>query len=319
MNPPDNLPEPFHSLAQRIGTDRLRDRLWIQASHWARLQHQGEGLFRLEKVLPIDAVVRQALRLTGLAPRARRNFLDVRCREQSWHLPRLPRHLDGLRLLQLSDLHLDLDPALTPVLADLLRRTPHDVAVVTGDYRNSTDLDPHACMEVMKQIIPLLAPRRYGILGNHDFIEMVPVLEEAGLPILLNAGTVIPGTDGGLAIAGVDDPHFYKNHDFHQARLNLPADVCTVLLCHSPEEAEEASRHPFDLMLCGHTHGGQLCLPGGHALVCPVRRDMPRSRIRGPWQCGNLPGYTSAGTGSCGVAARLNCPPEITLHILHPG
>ncbi|MDX6765636.1 MAG: metallophosphoesterase [Candidatus Methylacidiphilales bacterium] len=317
--PPGRLPEPYQSLADRIGTDRLRHRLWLQASHWARLQHQGEGLFQLEKFLPVDSLVRWGLRMTGLAASARNNFLAVHCVEQSWHLPRLPQHLDGLRILQLSDLHLDLDPALTPVLMEILRKTPHDIAVVTGDYRNSTDQDPSACMEEMKQIIPLLAPRRYGILGNHDFIEMVPVLEDAGLPILLNAGTVIPGTHGDLAVAGVDDPHFYQTHDFNKSRSNIPDGVCTLLLCHSPEEAEEASLHPFDLMLCGHTHGGQLCLPGGRPLVCPVRRDMPLSRIHGRWQCGNLPGYTSAGTGSCGVAARLNCPPEITLHVLHHG
>ena len=68
------------------------------------------------------------------------------------------------------------------------------------------------------------------------------------------------------------------------------------------------------MMLCGHTHGGQICLPGG----IPIRTEAasPRSFVRGSWQDGEMIGYTSAGAGTCIVDARLNCPPEVTLHQL---
>jgi predicted MPP superfamily phosphohydrolase len=67
-------------------------------------------------------------------------------------------------------------------------------------------------------------------------------------------------------------------------------------------------------MLSGHTHGGQICLPGGFVLIrnAPV----PRHMLAGAWRHAGLQGYTSRGTGSCGVAARFFCPPEITLHVL---
>lgn len=94
----------------------------------------------------------------------------------------------------------------------------------------------------------------------------------------------------------------------------MPAGEPAILLSHSPETWREAAALKFDLLLAGHTHGGQLCLPGGMPLVrnAPV----PRRLLAGPWTEGTLTGYTSRGTGACGVAARLFCPPEITLHTL---
>ena len=67
-------------------------------------------------------------------------------------------------------------------------------------------------------------------------------------------------------------------------------------------------------MLCGHTHAGQICLPGGLPLMCNAR--CPRAFCRGNWTYHGMIGYTSAGSGSCVVDVRLNCPPEITLHQL---
>ena len=97
------------------------------------------------------------------------------------------------------------------------------------------------------------------------------------------------------------------------ASQTTPAPSFSVTL---PEAHAEAAQHNFQMMLSGHTHGGQLCLPGGRHIVCPVK-DLTREFIAGRWQSGSLQGYTSPGTGCCGVAARLNCPPEITVHILH--
>jgi len=313
----ESLPEGYRDLGKRLGHDLLSRRLVKQASHWARVTSQGRGIFRLERFVSINELADFALRVSGLRGRAFRNFLDVQIVEQHWHLPNLPLQLDGFRLLQLSDLHLDLDPALAPKLIELVKQTPHDAAVITGDYRNSTDEDYGPSLASSQQLIPHLGTRRYGILGNHDFLEITWGLEEAGLPILLNEHRKVSHNGGDLYIAGVDDPHFYQTHSFEAARQGIPKGACTILLCHTPEAAEEAAAHEFDLILCGHTHAGQLCLPGGRHLVVPVH-GVPIERIKGRWKCGKLQGYTSRGTGSCGLSARLNCPPEITLHLLHP-
>jgi predicted MPP superfamily phosphohydrolase len=86
------------------------------------------------------------------------------------------------------------------------------------------------------------------------------------------------------------------------------------LLSHTPETYRHAAYADFNLMLCGHTHGGQICLPGGVPVITDA--DVPRALARGAWRYQNLVGYTSAGAGSCIVDVRINCPPEITLHRL---
>ncbi len=304
----------YEALERRIGRDHLSERLLIQAGGTAKLLHQGEGVFQIERYVPIDALVTIGLRCSGLGGLVRRNFLGVGVVTQEWSLPHLPPAFDGFRLLQLTDLHLDLCTDLTPVIAELVRSTPHDAAVVTGDYRNKTDGDYGPCMREMAKITGELSPERWGILGNHDFIEMVPSLEHAGLPILLNEVAAIRrGTDE-LWIAGIDDPHFYKTHDLAKVRAAIPDAACAILLAHSPEVYPEAEPFGFDLQLSGHTHGGQLCLPGGRAVIVPCK--VPKPFIRGRWSHGRLQGYTSPGTGSCAVPARLFCPPEITLHVL---
>ena len=313
-----DLPEHYAALARRIGRERLGVRVLRQATHWARLTHQGEGVFQVERVVPIDAVVAAVLRLCGLAARARRNFLDVRVVERECWLRRLPSAFDGFRLMQITDLHLDLDPALVEVVQRLVGLTPHDAAVITGDYRNGTDNDFASSVALTTRILPGLAKERWGTLGNHDFIEMVPLLEASGLPILLNENAVIRRGGEELWIAGVDDAHFYRTHDLGAAASGIPRNACRILLSHTPELADAAAAEGYDLMLSGHTHGGQICLPGGRALVVPAR-GLPRALIRGAWRVGGMEGYTSPGTGSCGVAARFNCPPEITVHVLRRG
>ncbi|MBE2203525.1 MAG: metallophosphoesterase [Chthoniobacterales bacterium] len=304
----------YSVLAARIGREVLAARLLRQAKKTAKLLHQGEGIFRIERFFPFDRIVAFGLNLVGLRKRAWRNYLDVRLTTCEWELPRLSQEFEGFRLLHLSDLHIDLDVALTPVLERLIRSVPHDAAVITGDYRNTTDGDYLPCVREMEKIIGALAPQRWGILGNHDFIEMVPALEDAGLPILLNEVVPVERSGQKLWIAGVDDPHFYKTHDLARARSRVPEGDCVILLSHTPEPYAEAEALGFDLQLSGHTHGGQICLPGGIPVVLPCGLD--RKFVRGVWRHGNLQGYTSPGAGGCGVAARLNCPPEITLHIL---
>ena len=315
----NDLPEPYASLARRLGREKLERRLATQASHWARLDHQGSGIFRLEKYLPLNAVVGFGLAASGLLRRARANHLAPRLVERSWKLPRLPAAFSGFRLLQLTDLHLDLDPDFTTALIARLRGIACDAIVITGDFRNSTREDYTPALADTRRLLDALPQvPRFGILGNHDFIEQVPALEAAGLPMLLNESAFVERDGQRLWFAGIDDPHFYKTHDLAAAAAGIPRDACAILLAHSPEIADALPADRFDLVLCGHTHGGQLCLPGGRWLHVPIQ-GQPRERIRGPWRApdGITQGYTSAGTGSCGVPARLNCQGEFTLHHLH--
>ena len=313
-----DLPEPYASLSRRLGRERLEQRLLLQASHWARLTHQGNGIFRLENKIPLDAIIAFALTASGLFLRARKNHLSPCLVKRTWQLPNLPTAFTGFRLLHLTDLHLDLDSAFTQALIQRLKGVECDAVVITGDFRNSTREDFYPALADARLLLAALpAVPRFGILGNHDFIEQVPHLEASGLSMLLNESTFIERDGQRLWFAGIDDPHFYHTHNLAAATAGIPQGACTVLLSHSPEIADELPENLFDLVLCGHTHGGQLCLPGGRWLHVPLKKQ-PAERIRGAWKASGAEGYTSVGTGSCGVPARLNCPSEFTLHTLMP-
>jgi predicted MPP superfamily phosphohydrolase len=308
-------PADLLSLSERMGQDVVRRRLALEHDHRTLWLHQGEGVFRLERWVDVDTLVRFCLKISGLAKRGYRNFLDIQCVERHWWFARLPPAFDGFRLLQMSDPHADLDEAWADIAIKAIQRTPHDAAVITGDFRNATYLGSPAAVEVMRPILAAMTPPLFGILGNHDFIELVPPLEKMGLRLLLNEVVSLEREGARLWIGGVDDPHFYRTHDLAKVRAAIPEDGFALLLAHSPEVWREAARLKYDFMLAGHTHGGQICLPGGRAVVCPCH--VPEAQIYGPWAEGTLQGFTSPGTGSCGVAARFNRPPELTLHILH--
>jgi predicted MPP superfamily phosphohydrolase len=307
----------FEQLCGRLGRARLRQRLNAQVYHVAGDAHQGAILFGLSRVLDIDLLTERCARLFGIYGWGYRNFTALRLVENRLQHPRLPAGLEGLRILHLSDLHLDLDPGLVPVLRGCLRGLDYDLAVITGDFRNTTDADHGPSVAEMLGLLEALDKPAFAVLGNHDFIELVPPLERAGLRFLLNEVVMIPFGGKVLYLAGVDDPHFYRTHDLAGVRDQIPDDGFSLLLCHSPETYREAAGHGYDVMLSGHTRGGQICLPGGVQLVRVC--DAPKPMQAGAWRYRELVGYTSVGTGSCGVPLRYFCPPEVTLHRLTRG
>jgi hypothetical protein len=167
----------------------------------------------------------------------------------------------------------------------------------------------------MARIRSHLAGPLFGVLGNHDTIRMVPGLERLGVRVLLNESEVISRGKDRIYVAGIDDAHFYRADDIAKAVARIPRGEFAILLSHTPEIYRQAARAGFRLLLCGHTHGGQICLPGS----IPITLDshLPRRFGAGAWTFQDMVGYTSVGAGSCIVPVRLNCPPEITLHHLH--
>lgn len=316
---PDEAPGStnYRDLAARMGYACLRRRLKKQALLWAKEVHQGVGVFAIEAVVPVDRVLRHLLRISQVESVGLANYLDFQVVENEVLLPSLPPAFEGFRLLQLTDLHCDLHlpfaEALTPHLANL----SYDFAVFTGDYHNKIGASQDQSLMMMEKIVAAVRPPRIAILGNHDFIEKVPFFEHIGLPVLLNESTFIERDGQRLWFAGIDDPHFFQSDDMARARASIPPEDFAILLSHSPETYREASRLGFAFLICGHTHGGQICLPGGYPIIRNTR--VPRRFLAGAWKEGGLVGYTSRGTGACGVAARFFCPPEITIHTLRRG
>jgi predicted MPP superfamily phosphohydrolase len=240
--------------------------------------------------------------------------MDVQLVTNEIFFSSLPPEMDGLRILQISDLHLDLDPALTSVIVSIIEDLDYDLALITGDYRDDTKGCISDCLEYMHRVCGALREPVYGILGNHDPIELVPPLESMGLPILLNETVTYEKNGKQIYISGIDDPHFYEGDDFDKLRGTVPEDAFSILLSHAPETHQEALQMGYDLVLAGHTHGGQICLPGG--IVVIHNGDCPSYMLAGNWKYGDLKGYTSRGTGGCRLPLRFFCPPEITVHVL---
>ena len=157
----------------------------------------------------------------------------------------------------------------------------------------------------------------YGVLGNHDTVQMVPALEAIGIRMLLNECEAIVRGEERIYLSGIDDAHFYRMDNVEKAALQIPGGEFSILLSHTPEVYRQAAHAKFDLMLSGHTHGGQLCLPG--SIPIKLEAALPRRMGAGAWRYNEMTGYTSVGVGSSVLPVRLNCPPEVTLHRLRRG
>ena len=301
-------------LMQRVGRLHLWQRQGIQKEHVDALFFQGRTLFNIENWHLGRKLLRTGLQTLGLYERGRRNARDIRIRHNQVKLPHLPASFDGFRLLQLTDLHLDMDMDVTHAINERVREAEYDLCVITGDIRARTFGTIDESLRAMATLRAQIATPVYLVLGNHDFIEMVPALEDMDIRVLLNESAVIERDGQQIHIAGVDDPHFYAADNLEKAGESIPLEAVAILLSHSPDLVRHAAHAGFDLMLSGHTHGGQICLPGGIALTYHTKS--PRRFGRGPWHHNGMQGYTSHGAGVSIVPVRFNCPPEITIHHL---
>lgn len=304
----------YDRLSQRLGRVHLRQRLSLESEHEAQVFRRGTHFFHLENWYPAHAVIRASLSLVGLHGRGRRNALKIRIVHNDVRLAALPAAFEGYTILHLSDLHLDMSEDFVDALIERVRAVDYDLCVLTGDYRYRTRGPYQPALAGLASLRPHLKEPVYAVLGNHDSIRMVPGMEDLGIPVLLNESTRIERAGATIHLAGIDDAHYYRVDNLHKAAHDIPHQEVSILLSHTPEPFRNAAHADFKLMLCGHTHGGQICLPGGIPLITDA--DCPRAYVRGPWRYHNLAGYTSVGAGSSIVDVRLNCLPEITLHRL---
>lgn len=307
----------LQGLSARLGAEVLRRRLAMEQEQDEHHYRNTTDAFHLEHLPAAGRAIRAVLTLTGLRERGRRNALDLRVRAHAASLARLPPAFDGMALLHLSDLHLDLGQAHVEVLLACVRELRCDATVLTGDYRFGTSGPPDPALRALARLARVLPRPAYAVLGNHDALALAPGLEALGVRVLLNECALLERHGSRLAIAGIDDAHYFRTHDVARAAAGVPPGACAILLSHTPQPYREAAAHGFDLMLCGHTHGGQICLPGGIPVFtdCPV----PRALARGAWRHARMVGYTSAGSGCSIVDARFQCPPEVTVHTLRRG
>jgi predicted MPP superfamily phosphohydrolase len=234
------------------------------------------------------------------------SHLELRC-------ARLPKALDGLTILHLSDLHLEAMPEFAAQVIAQLNRLDADLAVITGDFQiDEGKTDPKRALNLMRPVIQALNVRHgiFGVLGNHDSWKIVEPLEQLGVRMLINEhATLEIGVDV-IRLTGIDDAHAF----YTDAAVRAIQDRETgfrILLAHTPEVADLAAAAGCDLYLTGHTHGGQICLPNGRPLAAGLDRN--RELASGYWRIGRMQGYTNRGLGVASLPLRINCPAEIAV------
>ena len=301
-------------LEQRLGAVYARQRLGIETDHEAQIFGQGLNFFHPENWYAAPSVIRAVLKMTGLYWRGCRNAARVQVRRNDLTFAALPAAFDGFILLHISDPHVEMNEGAMRCASELLPGLSYDACVLTGDYRAATAGPFDHALKGLAALCGQIKGPIYGVLGNHDTIRMVPGLEDIGIKMLLNECAVIARGDERIHLAGIDDAHFFRVDNIEKAASEIPQGGFSILLSHTPEVYRQAAHAGFSLILSGHTHGGQLCLPGR----IPITLDsaLPRRMGAGAWTYNTMAGYTSVGLGSSIVAARINCLPEITLHRL---
>lgn len=257
-------------------------------------------------------------RMAGLYGRGLRNARAVELTKVEFVFPHLPPAFDGYTLLHLSDLHVGTVPGLTSVLIGMFGQVAADMVVITGDFQSFGE--PSAA-EAGRLLAPVMAALRpadgiLAVLGNHDRADLVEVLSGLGLRVLVNEAVTLTRRGEHLHIVGTDDV-FAFHSTAAEVALTARRDGFRIALVHTVDLVEMAERLGYALYLSGHTHGGQVCLPGGRVVFTAL--DRHRHLAKGGWRYGRLQGYTSVGTGSSAPPLRFNSRPEAILITLRRG
>jgi len=232
--------------------------------------------------------------------------------------PGLGRDLDGFTIAHLTDLHRGLyTPAafIAHAVAETNALRP-DLIVLTGDYVTRSAYYLASCAEALRE---LSAPRgKLAVFGNHEHWTDLDVARRqltatAGCDLLQNESITFMEGSAVLCIVGLDDP-WTRHEDFGRAFASVPKGAPTILLSHTPDIAAEAASRSVDLVLCGHTHGGEVVLPWIGPPYVWARTG--RRFGSGLNHEGTTAVYTNRGIGRGFLPFRLNCPPEIALFTL---
>lgn len=250
------------------------------------------------------------LKISGIYKRGVKNGNEIVLTKRELFFDDLPKSFDGFTVVQLSDLHIENHPDLEQKVIDLLKDEPIDLCVLTGDYQVGLHGSMSTSIERMEYLVKNIKAKHgtTGILGNHDSCHVVNSLEDMGINMLINENQLIQKGDDKIQLIGTDDVHYYFTDQCTFALDNAHKEF-TIALIHSPEIYDTAAKAGADLYLCGHTHAGQVCLPGGIALIKHLNHG--EQFYKGHWHFENMQGVTSAGVGTSGLPIRFNTKGEV--------
>lgn len=233
-----------------------------------------------------------------------------------------------IRILHVTDLHMRTGDGRRVRMLQQLAGLEPDLLLLTGDLIHGGS-DPDAELETALAALAPIHARHgvFAVLGNHDHVRrhrfkgwlgkplrfsdttsLVRTLTSHGIHVLTNAHTNVTVRSQPLTLVGVDDP-FYWLDDIRRATAGAPSDTTRLLLAHSPDIVRALDGERFDLIFCGHTHGGQIRL--AESIVWHTNTRVPLPRNAGLMRVGPHLVYCSAGVGVSVLPLRINCPPEV--------
>jgi predicted MPP superfamily phosphohydrolase len=238
-------------------------------------------------------------------------------------LKRLPKVFSGLRVAQISDIHMggwmNLDRF--QQVADLILAEKPDVLLITGDFLIGHDFTNDSWQSI-QDLVQVLSPLTktlpsFAVLGNHDYWTDPKVIRQmlfsCGITDLTNTVFTFTREGDNLHLCGVDDV-WEGDVRLDRVIAQLKDNSAAILLAHEPDYADtSAATEKFDLQISGHTHGGQVAIPFFGPPILPY---LGRKYPRGLYKVGNMLQYTNRGVGMNRLAIRINCPPEITIFVL---
>ena len=253
-----------------------------------------------------------------------RHWIEVSSRDV--FLPGLPPAFDGFRIAQISDIHMDefTEAFFVRDVVDRVNSLKPDAVFLTGDFVTAEFASRKFAIGAGWQCAGILneltCRQRYAVLGNHDVMigtdEVSEALTDNEIIVLRNYYMPLERSGGRIWLAGLADP--LQGSPDPEATIpasirNLPLEPI-ILLCHAPDYVDNLLAIPagqaVSLMLCGHTHGGQVRLPLIGPMILPR---MGRKYVEGWFRFGRLQMHVNRGIGTVGLPFRLDCPPEISM------
>jgi len=232
----------------------------------------------------------------------------------------LPQSFEGYKIVHITDLHLKSYGEREEKILNIIRKIKPDIIVVTGDLIEDKQYIDIALkfMEKLTEIAPT-----YFVFGNWDHMSGISIplyrtkLVQRHVIVLINQNVKLIRGSEYIYLIGVDDPHTF-NDNLDKALENISGDTVKILLAHSPEIIDKAVEKNIDLVLVGHTHGGQIRLP----IIGPLYMPLPskyRKYDMGMFKIKNTIMYVNRGIGTTFIPIRFQCPPEITIFYLKKG
>ncbi len=306
----DNIRKNDQLINQR--TIWAANRFWMETVNMKSKRYGGRSHHHWYLLMLMLRLFRTILKLTGKYKDGFSNAKNIVLRKIDLKFPDLPSKFESFTILHLSDIHFGCISGIEDIILKQLNNQEVDICIITGDYLNGIHIPINSAIESLKKITKGVKTRHgfLAILGNHDTCHMVTPMEDLGIRMLINEDYRLHKGSDCIQFIGTDDVHYYYTDQALHALEKAGSDF-SIALVHSPEIYDLAEKMGINLYLCGHTHGGQVCIPGGTPIITHLNRG--KDFYSGHWRYRNMQGVTSHGVGTSGIPIRFNTQGELLL------